>query len=84
MWHASLTTEHYDFNAYDNSKLAVMTTMKGLMRKHAQQVGIWPPTFWDEYNDGINLREFHLGEGFRDDSLIFTEAYSPRRTEATS
>ncbi len=68
--HASLTTEHFNFEAYGHDRKHAERIMAQLMTVHARQRKIEFSKFWVEYSDGINYIDFEIGSGFRDYSEV--------------
>ncbi len=66
MYLVELTTEHFKFQGFGFDQQNAERVMIQLMKKHAKDMKIHFPTFWRDYNDGINYMDVRVGSGYRE------------------
>ncbi len=66
MYLAELDTGYFKFQGFGFDKDNAERVMIQMMKKHAKDRDISFPTFWSEYNDGINYMDIRVGSGYRD------------------
>ena len=68
MFRAALETRHFSFEAFGETEKHARATMANLWRDHCVQYE--QPNNFEEFEDGVNVMEFHIGRGYRDGSEV--------------
>jgi hypothetical protein len=69
IWVATFSGPKFEFDAYGSSEAQARDVLKQGLRIHAKQVGLADDWF-EEYADDICAREVHIGEVYRDRSVL--------------
>lgn len=66
MWHASLETTHFTFDAFGDTEKDAERAMKLAVKRHCREYGVGWADMWRDYHDGLCLNEISAGWTFRD------------------
>jgi len=83
MWHATLDTQHWRFDAYGATKQEAEDAMSRGLVEHAKQTDISPLQFLRDYDEGINYIEMELGRCYRDHDTDLEKAARERPRRPT-
>lgn len=68
LWFAELDTSHFSFQAFGRSEDHVRAVMAEAWARHCKEYEV--ANNWDEFEDGVRVIEFSIGEGYRDMDTI--------------